>query len=360
MQRWLGFIDDPVSGGSTLDDLAVASTTIAAPTTFVPVTTANADPGLQQLNRDNEVRGRRGNTAPISFASAPNMSLESRAYPKLVRPLLRKALGGTVATTGTAPAALVSTVQTLESGNLPALICWLLREGQLDRVAGAVVGEITFDFPIEDEGTVTATLPGLYHDVDDSSSATDPSGEDAEALPTPSYAGFQDTFMLRDAIAYVGASAVELDDLAGFGFTFNNGLIDDFRSRFRPGHNIEVVSIDGVEHRLWYPRQHKLGAQQVTGRVDFSDVRPDRELMRLVTHAEKLVFEVAAGPLGTTPAADEMLRVTFFKQAPTGGGAEPIQREGDQVSSYEFTAYVSTSDSNKDIEAAFTGTAALT
>lgn len=361
MKRWVGFVDDSTSGGSTYDTYAgTTGIAIAVPTTFVPVTTANVDPGLQQLNRDNEVRGRRGNTEPISFASAPNMTLESRAYPQLVRPLLRKALAGTVASTGTAPAAIVSTVQTLESGNLPALICWLLREGQLDRVTGAVVSEIAFDFPIDDEGTISATLPSLYHDTDDSTSATDPNGDPAEALPTPSFSGSADTFMLRDATAYVGAAGVELDDLAGFGFTFNNGLIDDFRSRFRPGHNIEVVSIDGTEHRLWYPARHKIGAQQVTGRIDFSDVRPDRELMRLVTHAEKLVFEVAAGPLGTTPAADEMLRVTFFKQAPTGGGAEPIQREGDQVSSYEFTAYVSAADGSKDLEAAFTGTTALT
>lgn len=357
MSRWFGFIDDPTSGGSTFDDLA--ATAIAAPTTFVPVTSAQADAGLVQLNRDDEVRGRRANVAPISFASAPSMTLEARAYPKLVRSLVRKVLGGTIASVGTAPASIASTVGPLQSGNLPALICWLLREGQLDRLTGGIVEELEFNFPIDGEGTVSATIQGLYHDSDDSAAAVDPDGTPAEAIPTAAYTGYGDTFMLRDASAFVGGALVELTDLAGFGLTFNNGLYDDMRSRFQPNHNVETVQIDGVTHRLWYPERHKIGPQSVTGRIDFSDVQPSREIRRLVTHAEKLVFEVAAGPLGTTPAADEMLRLTLYKQVLTGGGAEPLQRESDQVSSYEFSAYLDES-TNKDIEATLVGTAALT
>ena len=353
--RWFGFIDDPTAGGTTLEDLAAAITT---PTTFVPVTSAQVDPGLRQLDRDDEVRGRRANVAPMSFASAPSLTLEARAYPKLVRTLIRKALGGTITNTGTAPAAIQSTVGPIQSGNLPALIGWLLREGQLDRVTGAVVSELEFNFAIDEEGTVSATLPALYHDVDDATAITEEVGSPA-ALPTATYPGYVDTFMLRDASAFVSDALVELTDLAGFGFTFNNGLIDEFRSRFQPNHNIDTTVVDGVTHRVWYPERHKLGPQTVTGRIDFSDVEPDRELLRILTHAEKLVFEVAAGPLATTPVVDEMMRLTFYKHAPTGGGAEPLQREGDQVSSYEFSAYLDES-TNKDVEATLTGAVALT
>jgi hypothetical protein len=355
--RWFGFIDDPVASGSTLEDLDTGN--IPVPTTFVPVTSAQVDPGLQPLDRDNEVRGRRGNTPPMSFASAPSLTFEGRAYPKLVRSLVRKALSGSISSTGTAPAAISSTVGPLQTGSLKALIGWLVREGELDRVAGAVVNELELNFAIDAEGTVSGTLPALYHDVDDVTAIDDPSGDAGLALPTAAYPGYTDTFMLRDASAFRGASLTELTDLAGFGFTFNNNLIDDMRSRFLPNHNIETVSIDSVEHRIWYPQRHKLGPQQVTGRIDFSDVDPDAELRRIVTHAEKLVFEVAAGPLGTTPAADEMLRLIFYKQAPTGGGPEPLQREGDQVSSYEFTAYVD-DITGKDLEAVLVGAAALT
>lgn len=357
MSRWFGFIDDPTAGGSTLDVLA--SLAIPVPTTFVPVTSGQVDPGLVQRDRDDEVRGRRANAAPISFASQPNLSIEARAYPKLVRTLIRKALGGTISSTGTAPAAISSTLGPLQSGNLPTLIGWLLREGELDRVTGAAINELEFNFPIDEEGSVTATMKSLFHDVDDSTSITDPNGSPGLALPTPSYAGYTDTFMLRDATAYHGSSSIELTNLAGFGFTFNNNLIDDMKSIFRPNHNIEIATIDSVRHKLWYPSRHKLSAQAVTGRIDFSDITPDRELFRRLTHAEKLVFEVAAGPLGTTPAADEMLRLTFYKHIPTGGGPDPLHHEGDQTSSYEFSGYLDETTS-KDLEATLIGAAALT
>lgn len=357
MPRWFGYIDDPTAGGSTLETLETLA--IPAPTTFVPVNSAQADPGLRQLERTNEVRGRRAQVAPISFASAPQMTFEARAYPKLTRKLLRNALGGSISSAGVAPAAVSSTVGPLQSGNLPSLVGWLLREGQLDRMTGLVVSEIAFNFPIEEEGSVNVTMPGLYHDTDDAAAAEDPNGSAAVALPTAAYTGYEDTFMLRDAIAYTGETPVELPDFAGFGFTFNNGLIDEFRSRFLPGHNIETTVVDTVTHKLWYPARHKLGPQAVTGRIDFSDVQPDREKLRQLAHADKLVFEVAAGPLGTTPAADEMLRLTFYKHVLTGGGAEPLQRDGDQFASFEFGGFLDAS-TGKDVEATLVGTVALT
>lgn len=355
--RWFGYTDDPEPGGSSFEDLIAAGAgpdpTWPAPDEFVPVSAAQAEPGLTTLDRNNEVRGRRANVAPISFASAPSETFTARAYPKLFRKIVRNALAGPVtAGGGPAPAAFSDTVAPIQSGELPAIVGYLVRENQLDRMSGLVVDEVTANFPTDEEGSIDVTLQGLYHDVDPTDSVA--------GLPVPAYPDYVETFMLRDVRAYLGAGAGTLIDcLAGFGFSWNNGLVDDLRSRFCAGKNIETTVIDGVRHKLWYPDRHKIGPQAVTGRLDFGDVRPDRELRRILTHAEKLVVELSAGPIaGAVPAADEMLRLTFYNQAPTGGGAEPLAREGDQVSSYEFTAYLD-AGTNKDVEATFVGGAAL-
>lgn len=355
--RYVALVDDPVAGGSTLEDLIDAGSGTepewVAPSLFIPASAGQVDPGLSTLDRNDEVRGRRANTAPVSFASAPSATFTARAYPKLTTPLIRKALSGTPSTSGVAPAAIATTVGPIQSGDLMAFQYYLMREGQLDRVSGAVVDELSFNFPVDGEGTVDVTLAGLYHDVDVSGSVA--------GLPAPTYPGFTETFMLRDVKAYLGEGAgTQIDCLAGFGWTWNNGLIDDFRSRFCAGKNVETTVLETVRHKLWYPNQHKIGPQTVTGRLDFGDVRPDRELRRILAHAEKLVVELSAGPItpATTPAADEMIRLTFYKTVLTGGGADPLTREGDQVSSYEFTAYLDETP-NKDVEATFVAAAAI-
>lgn len=368
MRRWLGLIDDPAAAGSTFDVLAAVAPggpAIPVPDVFVPVTTAQVEPGVSPLDRDNEVRGRRGNTAPISFRAEPALSFESRAYPPLVRKVLRKALSGAVATSGVAPAAITSTFGSAQSGNLGALIAWLIREEQLDRLTGLWLSEVELNFPIDEEGTVSTTGAALYHTVGDPDTlGDDPNGEPAAALPVVGdndFVAYTDTYMLRDAYATRGAGAgTEIADLAGFGFTFNNGLIDDARSRFRPRKNIEEFAVDTVPHKLWYPQRNKLGAQAVTGRIDLANVDAVSELKRLLQHSEKLVFEVGGPAISpaTTPPADDIMRLTFYNHAPTGGGAEPIQREGDQVATYEFTAYVEAS-TGKDVEASFVGAAAM-
>jgi hypothetical protein len=367
MRRWLGIIDDPTPAGSTLDLLAAmaaGAAAIPAPTTFLPITTSQVDAGSDALERSDEVRGRRGNTAPISFRSQPALTFESRAYPSLVRQIVRKALGGAVTPAGVAPAAITSTFGSLQTGSLAALVAWLVREEQIDRLTGLWVGETELNFPIDEEGTISGSLPGLYHKVDDPDSlSADPNGHAAAAMPTVGdndYTAYVESYMLRDAYAALGAGAgTEIAGLAGFGMTFNNGLIDDARSRFRPRKNIEVFTVDGVEHKLWFPNRHKLGAQAVTGRIDLSDVDAAMEVKRTLQHAEKLVFEVGGPNLGTTPEADDVMRLTFYKQAFTGGGADPIVREGDQVASYEFTAYIDPS-TGKDLEASFVGAVAMT
>jgi hypothetical protein len=352
MSRWIGLAADPNAGGSTYDDVEDGGGTIAAATEFYPVTTAQVDVGLTTQDRNDEVRGRRGNTAPRSFASAPSLTFAARAYPALTNALVRRALGGAVGTSGSSPAAITSTVTPLQEGNLPASIGTLVREGQTDRLTGLVVESFELNFPVDEEGTIEVTMPGLFHRVDPTSGVS--------GLPTPDYtANSGDTYKLRDAQAFVGPGAgVAIDCLAGFGLTFDNGLIDEFRSRFCAGRNVAQTVLDGQTYRTWYPDRHKLGPQQVSGRLDFGDVRPDRELRRILTHAEKLVFEVGAGPLSTTPAAESLLRLTLSNVALTGGGADPLAREGDQVSSYEFTAYVDTAGAN-DVQAQFVAAAAV-
>lgn len=362
MNRWLGLVADPTAAGTTFDDLAAMSgsaAAIAAPTLWLPVTTGQAEPGEQTLERTNEIRGRRGNTAPISFASAPSLTFEARAYSKLLRPLLRKALGGSISSTGTAPAAIESTVGPLQSGDLPAWIAWLRREDQLDRLTGLVAGEVELNFAIDEEGTVSFNGQALYHDSDDPDAAEDPNGHAAADAGTPAYTGYEDTYMLRDAAAFTGSGLADIEAFAGFGLTFGNGLIDDMRSRFKPNANIEVIEVDGEEHKIWFPKRNKIGAQTVTGRIDLSDVDAAMSLKRRAKHVEKLVFEVAAGPLGTTPAADDMMRITVHSHTLTSGGADPVQKEGDQVASFEFSGYVDPT-TNKDIEVTFAGATALT
>lgn len=361
MDRWLGLIADPTAAGSTFDHLAAMDDedpAIPAPTLWVPITSGQADPGEQALERTNEIRGRRGNTAPRSFAAAPTLTWEARAYPKLLRPVIRRALGGTIASTGSTPAAIASTVGPLQAGNLPAFIAWLRREGQLDRLTGVVASELELNFPIDEEGTISYQGMALYHDADMAASALDPNGHAAAAPGTPSYTNYEDTYLLRDAVAMTGTGLEDIDAFAGFGMTFSNGLIDEMRSRFKPYSNIESIEVDGDEHKIWFPNRNKISAQTVTGRIDLSDVDAAMALKRRAKHVERLVFEVAAGKLGTTPEADDMMRITIHSHTLTGGGAEPLQKDGDQIASFEFSGYVDPA-TNRDIEVTFVGAAAL-
>lgn len=357
MARYLALKDDPIAGGTNYDDIVAAPAALLTPTNadLLVVTTAQADVGKRDLARDNDVRGTRSNSAPISFASAPSMTFGGRAWTSQARKLLRKALGGSITNTGAAPAAVQSTVQMLQdqAGNLPAMQGTLVRDGQVDRVTGAWVNELTFNFPADEEGTMEGSLMGLYHQVDDAASV-------AGLATGPAPAGQSVAYMLRDVVAYEGPGAgVAIDCLGGFGLTINNNLTDDFRTRFCANKNIYEVTIDGVLHRVWFPEKNKLGPQLITGRLDFGTTRPDKEARRIASHADKLVVELYGDPLATTPPADEMIRLILYKRTLTGGGAEPLARDGDQQSSYEFTAYLD-DVTGKDIEAVIVGTTAVT
>lgn len=349
--RALGFAADANVGGTTLDDFVDGGGIWPAPTIWIPATTGNVDPGEQPADRNDEVRGRRGNSASFSYMAQPKADFGARAYPEIFRRFLRNALGGAPANTGTAPAAISSVVEPIQSGNLIPLNFWLLREEQLDRVSGAVVNEISAEFPVDGEGTVQVSMDGLYHEPTPTS--------EYGALPTPNTVAYDDVYSLRDIKAFLGPDEGEqIDCLSGFSFAVSNALYGDARSRFCAGKNIRTTPVDGVTRKLWYPERHKIGPQRITGRLDFGSTRPDVETLRILRHTQKLEVELAAGPLGTTPEADEMLRLTFHNQAPTGGGADALQRDGDQFSSYEFEAYIDPA-TGKDLTAEFVGTTAV-
>jgi hypothetical protein len=369
MARWIGVGADPNSatGGSTWEKLVLPATTkIALPTLFIPATTATVEDQDKPIDRKTEVRGRRGEAAPQSFRVEPIMDIETHAYPTALRNLLRNCIGGTPTSTGTAPAPVESTVEPLQSGFLPTLNVWLLREEQLDRMTGAVVASVEVACGIEGEGTMKASLEGLVHDVEPATGYKDPSGAIGEALPTPTYEGYEYAFMLRDLIAEHGPTGtlVKIENLVGLTFTFNNGMITDPRSKFRAGHHIETREIDTVKHKLWYPAAHKMGPQVVTGKIDLGSLEgaPSAlaESKRQVAHADKLVAIYTAGPLGTTPPAEETMTVTFYKHALTGGGADPLVREGDQYASFNFSGYIDPASGNKDVAVKYVGKVAVT
>lgn len=353
MARWLGLKDDPTAGGSTYDVLNTPGpVTIPDPDIWIPVTTATVDAGDDnRLDRNDEVRGRRGNTAPVSFAVRPKMSFEGRAYHKLSKAIVRKALGGAVTTTGTAPASITSKIVPIQANPVPCFTGKVLREEQIDLLSGLAVEQFELDLPADGEGTLKVDFRALYHDVPQS----------LPALPTPDFSGYTETYKLRDVNAMLGASLVKIPCLGGFSLTYNNSFFDDFKSLFCATENVRSFTVGGLPYKLWYPGRHKIGPQMVTGRLDFGNARPDTELKKILTVCEKLVIEVTAGPIlpATTPAADELMRITLYKQAPTGGSADPLVREGDINSSYEFTAYIDETVS-KDVEVEFVGKTALT
>jgi hypothetical protein len=57
------------------------------------------------------------------------------------------------------------------------------------------------------------------------------------------------------------------------------------------------------------------------------------------------VFEITGGPLSTTPAASELLRITIYAGELTGGGADALTARDDITSRFEGTSYYSSADS---------------
>lgn len=357
-KRWLGLITDPRSGGSDADWVAGSPVHgFTLPNEFVPVTTADVNQGKSTTDRNNEVVGTRANRAPKAFAADPRLTFESRAYPGHVKVLLRHALSGAVTPTGTGPASITSLFRPTQTDPLKTLQAWVVRESQLDRMSGAYVNTLTINLAAAEEGTLSAELWPLYHQIGDLLGSA--SGVSA-TLPTPSYTTDVDTLKLRDCVVYMNDGATLALDVSNFSLTFDNGLIDDFESRYAAGKNVAVIIQSGTTYRMWYPTRNKIGPQTVSGTIGFSGVRPDQDLLALLSASQKIVVEASAGPLGTTPPAKEMFRFTLQKSVWTGGdGPGPLVREGDIRASYDFNAYLDEAV-GYDFTVEYVGTAALT
>lgn len=320
-----------------------------------PVTGANVDTNVTLLDRNEEITGFRGNPTPEEFRKDPRLTLNALAYPRLLETLIWYAMGSADIVTGSAPAARTHKATPMGysgSGLLPALFAEIIRDNQIDRLAGGWVNSVTVTFNLDGHGTVEAEIWGLYH--------VSGSGGSIPVL-TRNVRDIK-TLKLRDLRAYFGGSPVVVPGVTGFSFTFNNNIVDDSDARFAAGQSIDqLTDANGVLRRVWYPDQHFLGGSQtISGEINFSTVQQAEDVKHDLAQAEQLVAEVEGGLLATTPVVKEMLRFTILNAVRTGGGPEALQKEGLQKASYQYGGFIGSTGTDVFVESVNDQTAQIT
>lgn len=343
VDRLIGFVPDATVGGTPRASLTgsppladTGTATIADPTIWVPVTNVSVDKGIVRIDRNEEIRRHRGQVAPKTFRRADVVTVSGLAYPYVLKRLVKLATGGTDAITGSAPAAITHKFQPVGYGVYGLGACHIatVRDDLYQKYAGCQLGSLQIDFPLDGEATWQATFLSLY--------ATQP----GSGPGTPDYSNVVPdwVYTLRDVDAFLDASVSPVDALRGYQLSFDNGFKDP---EFWPKRNREVQTVSGEKHVLWFPQRRKLGsAQQVNGRLMFSDAKPLQDRYMELAHAQKLVMECEAQDLGTTPAAKEMLRITVQKSVYTGGGVSDMTRDDDVTSDYEFGGFLDPTTQN--------------
>lgn len=326
-QRLIGYIDDATAGGKAYDDLTTGL--IPDADKFLPVTTAQVDGQENPLERASEVRGVRGAVAPIEFQANPIASHESIAYPSIVKKLVRLWTGGTDAKTGTPPAAITHKLEPILTGDLPAVHLNVVRDDQFDKVAGAVLNELAFAFPLSDHATVSASYRGKYRK------------RVTTTVPTAVWTGLpRRGYLLRDAAAFIDGSSTAITQLIRqFNLNLSNSLRDPEWHQ-KKNRVITPYGSPSVNRTVWWPERHKLGEKLITGQIQFGETEAGEDLKRELAHAQKFVFECEFDDLVTTPVVKEVLRITIWNQVYTGGGPEPLTRSDDITSSYDFGAFI--------------------
>lgn len=441
IQRLFGIVDDVVVGGSSYDDLTAGA--IPDATLFWPVTGGTLDKGLERIDRNDEVRGRRAATASLPFKARPMMTVPVPAYRSVLEKQAKKTLGSTDTVTGGVGEAQTHSISSVDypATALPAVHAQLVRDSLNHKLSGAVFNRFSWTFPLDGEGTTEVELAGLYH------------ANFGTAAPAASFTGLsEDVMMLRDAqlytisgstnevqkikitgtptgggfklsfdgqvteeIAYNAlAAAVQtallklgnldtgdvvasggplpgsevtltfggayagrdvpllkinnealtggttpkvevlgttpgsseaIPDFQGFELTFNNNVAAKHYAR----RNVVTQSIGtpAATKKLWFPDENKISAaQDVTFAINMGNTNSVEELAMDYSRVSKFVFEVYGGPIATTPAATEMLRVTVFAGVYTGGGADALSARDDITSRFEGSAFYSAADSD--------------
>lgn len=341
-ERKFGIADDTEPGGSDYDTLTTGIVPVA--TELWPVTTANVDRNQSNIDRNADVGGHRANKPPVPFRQDPRVPIGGLAYPNLLKRLTRRALGSAETKTGTPPAAITHKFAPIDYGSdvLPGLHATVVRDGVMHKVAGCTVNRLALDLPLDGDGTFEAELWGLYQ--------VPSSG----AGPAVSQVAVGDeVFMLRDLKAYFGATPVQLENVSGFTWEFVNNLSDDAEDNYAAGRNVVTSTYNGVKRRVWFPYRHALrAAQGVSGSITFSEPDYAQEVQHDLLIADKLVAEITAGDLATTPAAKETMRITMYNRVLTEGGLGALSKSDRIDTEYTFGAFFSETD-QKDVEVEF-------
>lgn len=345
--RGFGITDDATAGGTDFDTLPAGTggnlKDIPDATIWWPVTGGNMDATLATLSREDEVRGRRPAVSPMPFRSDPALTFPVNAYRVVAEKLLKKTLGGTDTVTGTSPAARVHTIAALGFGSiaLPAFHAQVIRDDLNYKIAGCSVNRLSMNFPLDNFGTLECEAFGLYQEPMN------------DALPTPTLTGITDPLLLRDAFAYFDPTAspaapgaitgTPIPDIQGVELTWTNNL----NRKPYAGRNIatRVIGTPALTRKLWYPTQNKLGAaQDVTFALMFGNTSQAQELARDFGQIQKVVIDLVGPPLTTTPAANEMIRITIYNAMWTGGGADDLSARDDITTRVEGGAFYSEAD----------------
>lgn len=348
IRRLLGVTHDPIAGGSTFDDLT--SGAIPDAVDLWPVQSVTFAKNQTNIDRSDEVIGRRGNTLPESFRQDPRFTIKGRLHPRLAKLVVEHAFGSADAVTpGSGGAATTHSFVPLGYGaaTLPALMVQLVRDSENRKASGVAINSFVFDFPHDDDATFEIDCWALYSDVF------------SDAVPDLHFNPVDvPTYKLRDLQAFFGGSGQSVPNVSGFQLTFTNNLIDDTDVRYLAGRNV-ATKLDAAskKHNLWFPGENRLGASQtLTGNIAFSSVTATEEVKNDLAVAEQLVVEASAGFItpATTPPALELMRFTIANKVLTGGGPDDLAKEGALKASYDWTGYIDPSDSSEpDIEVQF-------
>jgi hypothetical protein len=329
----------------TVPNVSTARVTIPDADDIWPVTAANVDRNVGQLDRNDEITGFRGNPVPEEFRKDPRVTISAYAYQRLIEYLFFYAMGGADTVTGVAPAAITHTgvpIGYSGSGLLPALFAQIIRDDQIDKASGGWVNSVTVTFGLDGHGTVEAEIWCLYHKSS--------SGGSMPVL-TRNVRDVK-TLKLRDLRAYFNGSPVIVPGVTSFSLTYNNNIVDDTEARFAAGQSIDqTTDANGVLRRVWYPNQHFLGgSQSISGSIGFSSPQVAEDVKNDLAQAEQLVVEVEGALMATTPAAKEMMRFTVFNAVRTGGGPDGLAKEGLQKASYDFGGFIGATGTDLKVE----------